>query len=87
MRKCKSDPLVDEIELIPATPTYAHDRYLEGRESSAFFSDIAPCPTRHNIEQFNITIPPPGKYDVKTDLPSTGPQLSNLQITEERRTH
>ena len=39
----KTDPLVDEVDLIEATPTYAHIRYNDGRESTVSTSDLAPC--------------------------------------------
>ena len=41
----KSDPLVDEVELLHANPSYAHIRYPDGRESSVSLNDLAPCPS------------------------------------------
>ena len=40
----KNDPLVDQVDLQEADPTYAHVRYLDGRESTIFLRDLAPCP-------------------------------------------
>ena len=44
VRQNKSDPLVDEVELIAANPTYARVRYPGGRETSVSLRDLAPCP-------------------------------------------
>ena len=43
--RSKNDPLVDEVDLIEATPTYAHIRYNNGREDTVSISDLAPSPT------------------------------------------
>ena len=40
----KSDPLVHEVELIHANPTYAHIKFPDGRESTASLKDLAKCP-------------------------------------------
>jgi len=44
VRHNKSDPLVDEVELLAANPTYAQVRYPGGRESTVSLRDLAPCP-------------------------------------------
>ena len=44
--RSKSDPLVDEVELLEAYPNFARIRSADGRESSVFISDLAPCPSR-----------------------------------------
>ncbi|XP_042232861.1 uncharacterized protein LOC121873374 [Homarus americanus] len=43
VRSSKGDPLVDEVELLEANPTYAHIKYPDGRESSVSLRDLAPC--------------------------------------------
>ena len=43
VRRSKYDPLVDEVELIEANPSYAYIRYPDGRESSVSVRDLAPC--------------------------------------------
>lgn len=44
VRHNKNDPLVDEVELLVANPTYARVRYPGGRESTVSLRDLAPCP-------------------------------------------
>ena len=44
VRSGKSEPLVEEAELIESNPSYAHIRYPDGRESSVSLRDLAPCP-------------------------------------------
>ena len=50
MRHNKSDPLVDEVELIAANPTYARVRYPGGRETSVSLRDLAPCPNKQDTD-------------------------------------
>ena len=42
IRSSKHDPLVDEVELLHATPNYAQVRFPSGRESTVPVRDIAP---------------------------------------------
>ena len=44
VRNCKSDPLVDEVDLLLATPNYAHIRRKNGSESTVSLRDLAPIP-------------------------------------------
>jgi len=44
VRLSKNDPLVDQVELKEANPTYAHIGYTDGRKSSVSLRDLAPCP-------------------------------------------
>ena len=41
----KDDPLVEEVELLRANPSFAEVRFPSGRESSVSTSDLAPLPT------------------------------------------
>ena len=41
LRSSKYDPIVDEVELVHATPNYAQIRFLSGRESTVPLRDIA----------------------------------------------
>ena len=43
VRVSKSDPLVDEVELIEANPQYAHIRHADGREATVSIRHLAPC--------------------------------------------
>ena len=42
--RSKSDPLIDEEELLESNPNFAKIRYANGRESTVSISDLAPCP-------------------------------------------
>ena len=48
VRKSKSDPYVDEVELINVNPTYAEVRYPNGHEATVSIRDLAPCPQEQN---------------------------------------
>ena len=53
----KNDPLVDQVDLQEADPTYPHVRYLDGRESTVYLRDLAPCPCSPVC--FGCAQPPP----------------------------
>ena len=38
----KTEPLVDEVELLQANPSYAHVRYPDGRETTVSMRHLAP---------------------------------------------
>ena len=44
VRTIKNDPFDDQVELTDTNPTYAHVKYLDGRESLVSLRDLAPCP-------------------------------------------
>ena len=44
VRNSKSEPVVDEVELINVNPTYADVRYQSGRDATVSIRDLAPCP-------------------------------------------
>ena len=46
VKTSKYEPLVDEVELVHATPSYAHVRLQDGRETTTFFERHCPCRTR-----------------------------------------
>ena len=46
----KSDPLVEEVELLETNPSFAKIRFPSGRESTVSISDLAPCP-QHQVPQ------------------------------------
>ena len=46
VKTSKYEPLVDEVELVHATPSYAHVRLQDGRETTTFFERHCPCQTR-----------------------------------------
>ena len=42
VRSSKTDPLVDEVELLQANPNYAHIRYPDGKEDTVATKHLAP---------------------------------------------
>ena len=53
-RTSKSEPLVEEVELLQANPTYAFVRFPNGRESTVSLRDLAPCPrqsTKQSVDE------------------------------------
>ena len=46
----KDEPLVDEVDLLDANPSFAHIRFPDGRESTVSTIDLAPCPRTTKIE-------------------------------------
>ena len=45
VRSSKYDPLVDEVELVHANPTYAQVKFSDGRESIVSVKDLVRCPS------------------------------------------
>jgi len=43
VRHSKTEPLVDEVELLQANPNYAHVRYADGRETTVSTRHLAPA--------------------------------------------
>ena len=44
VRHSKSDPLVDEVEIMHVNPNYAQVRCSNGREMTVSLRNLAPCP-------------------------------------------
>ncbi|XP_066963204.1 uncharacterized protein [Macrobrachium rosenbergii] len=60
----KEDPLVEEVQLLEANPSYAHVRFEDGREDTVAISDLARCPR---------AVPPPpgtGKTQLEDEVES-----------------
>ncbi len=70
VRHTKNDPLVDEVELLEANPTFARVRYPGGRESSVSLRDLAPCPrvTNTTAAPSSEVAPPPPSAASSTRL-------------------
>ena len=45
VRTSKNDSLVDQVELRDINPMYANVWYMDGRESTVYLRDLAPCPS------------------------------------------
>ena len=70
----KTDPLVDEVELIEANPPYAHIRYPDGREMTVSTKHLAPCG-----KSGHDSLPPMPAMDEAISLPrpSLEPELNS----------
>ena len=55
VRNSKSEPLVDEVEVVNVNPTYADVRYPSGREATVSIRDLAPIPQLVNNDTFNVS--------------------------------
>jgi len=60
VRNSKFEPLVDEVELIEANPSYAHIRFEDGRKYTVSLKHLAPqgntipqCPTEIETQEAN----------------------------------
>ena len=47
----KSDPLVDEVEIIYVNPNYAQVRCPNGREMTVSLRNLAPCPQKDTADE------------------------------------
>ena len=68
----KTDPLVDEVELIQANPQYAHSRYPDGKEETVSVRHPAPAGSETGVD--------PG-YDA-CDVPSHTVKSTNVAPRE-----
>ena len=68
----KDEPLVDEVDLLDANPSFAHIRFPDGRESTVTTTDLAPCPRTTAIEPSS---------ELTNDLPAinTTAEVENAQ--------
>jgi len=64
IRSSKYEPLVDEAELIHATPSYAHVRLRNGRETTVSLRDITPI-TRGNTFSNELHSDPVDRHTVE----------------------
>ena len=49
-RLSKYEPLVKQVDLIHATPQYAHVRYKDSRKTSVLLRDVAPIPLENKSD-------------------------------------
>ena len=100
VRSSKFEPLVDEVELISANPTYAHVRLQNGRETTVSLRQLAPVgdiPGDQIIQNSSNKTPnaaqdnnqiqivqPPSIQTPICELPNTE---SNLEASEENTLH
>jgi len=83
VRHSKTEPLVDEVELLQANPSYAHVRFADGRETTVSTRHLAPLgtvdgelPAVHSSAPGGNTDPvcPESSFDI---LPEVGNQEQN----------
>ena len=55
VRMSKYDPLIEEVELLQANPSYSHVRFFDGRESTVSNRQLAPLPLIQNCTRPNET--------------------------------
>ena len=51
VRHSKSDPLVDEVEIMHVNPNYAQVRCPNGREMTVSLRNLAPCPQEDTADE------------------------------------
>ena len=51
VRHFKSDPLVDEVQIIHVNPNYAQVRCPNGREMTVSLRNLAPCPQEDTADE------------------------------------
>ena len=77
VRRSKYDPLIDEVELLDANPSYAHVKLQDGRETTVSLRDLAPCAHFHlpTVEaEVNVN-------DVGVSSDIVTPQASDIKET------
>ena len=77
VRKSKNDPLVDQVELTDANPTYARVKYMDGRESTVSLRDLAPCPSPEQNGMPIVSSPP-----IQNEMTEVLPTSSNAENGE-----
>ena len=66
----KSDPLVEEVQLLDANPKYAHVQYPDGRETTVSLKDLAPQglePNDSKIAEENVVPGEPSEIVVEEE--------------------
>eukprot|EP00794_Sanderia_malayensis_P010659 gene10659-11787_t len=80
VRTNKTEPLVDEVELLQANPHYAFVRYSDGRETTVSTKHLAPKPPSTSPVQVQPQdcVPETTTVDssVQQDIPTTTNQAS-----------
>ena len=72
MRQGKTEPLIDEMELLQANPKYACVRYPDGRETTGSIRHLAPTGDKTECEQQND-----GPHDSESGTGRISPATNN----------
>ena len=79
--RSKSDPLVEEVELFDANPSFSHVRFANGRESTVSTGDLAPKPVDDskvtNVRQTITTDPEPENRELSNPCSNNNESLPN----------
>jgi len=73
VRLSKYDPLVEQVELVHATPHYAHVRFPSGREATVSTRDIAPVGDSAATPASNVDCHSPAVSQGSSPAPRSGP--------------
>ena len=65
VRHSKTNPHIDEVDLTDITPSYAHIRHMDGRESTVALRDLATCPSMLEVQ--SVDIPPDENFELNND--------------------
>lgn len=76
--RSKYEPLVDTVELLEATPTYAHVKFKDGHEDTVALRHLAPCPGS------NLAEPESGDQSIQSDSDTETPPDVVNSADEER---
>ena len=81
VRMNKTDPLIDEVELLQANPQYAYIRYPDGREDTVSIRHLAPAGSEPRVRADHI---PDNSSTQSTDTTDVAPRGSNSEADHVR---
>ena len=79
-RRLKSDPLVEEVQLIHANPQYANVRFRDGREDTVSIRDLAPAGISENSLPSEMDLIP---HDEQNSMPRISETSSSSPASNE----
>ena len=82
--KSKSVPLVEEVELLDANPSFSHVRFANGRELTVSTRDLSPKPVDDsevtNVKQTITTDPEPENRELSNPCTNNNESLPNMLL-------
>ena len=82
VRHSKTDPLIDEVDLTDITPSYAHIRYRDGRESTVALRDLAQCPSVREVESTDILLDENFELNLNLNNDENPPDVVQINLEE-----
>lgn len=73
--RSKTDPIVEEVELLHSNPTYSYVRQSDGRESTVSNRQLAPLPSDEEGPYTEVEITNGGNVESPADAPSTSDDI------------